>query len=197
MWRGINGEVANTLDANYFKGQGMRGNRERDLVFESYCIGNGQLDQLDLSDKVGALNCMHDQQAVLRISEQEKRMSNTRVRRLTPKECERLQGFPDNYTDLGEWTDTKGRVHKPADSPRYKALGNSIAIPAWVDILKAVAERCPEDEKTMGSLFDGIGGFPLIWERICGGKAVWASEIEEFCIAVTRKHFPEEEGEKK
>ena len=48
----------------------------------------------------------------------------------------------------------------------------------------------------LGSLFDGIGGFPLCWER-CNGKgaAVWASEIEEFPIAVTKKHFPEEEDE--
>lgn len=44
----------------------------------------------------------------------------------------------------------------------------------------------------MGSLFDGIGGFPLVFER-CGAKAVWASEIEEFPIAVTKKHFPEAE----
>ena len=50
----------------------------------------------------------------------------------------------------------------------------------------------PQQELTMGSLFDGIGGFPLCWERCNGpGTAVWASEIEEFCIAVTKKHFPE------
>lgn len=51
------------------------------------------------------------------------------VRRLTPLECERLQGYPDGWTDIGEWTDTKGKKHKPADTPRYKALGNSIALP--------------------------------------------------------------------
>ena len=44
----------------------------------------------------------------------------------------------------------------------------------------------------LGSLFDGIGGFPLVWETTYGaGTAVWASEIEEFPIAVTKKHFPE------
>ena len=48
------------------------------------------------------------------------------VRRLTPLECERLQGFPDGWTDIGEWVDSKGKKHKAADSPRYKALGNSI-----------------------------------------------------------------------
>lgn len=48
------------------------------------------------------------------------------VRRLTPMECERLQGFPDGWTDIGEWRDSKGKLRKPSDSPRYKALGNSI-----------------------------------------------------------------------
>ena len=44
------------------------------------------------------------------------------VRRLTPLECERLQGFPDGWTDIGEWTDSKGKVHKEStDSARYKA----------------------------------------------------------------------------
>lgn len=52
----------------------------------------------------------------------------TVVRRLTPLECERLQGFPDGWTDIGEWVDSKGKLHKDADSPRYKALGNSIAV---------------------------------------------------------------------
>lgn len=51
---------------------------------------------------------------------------NQAVRRLTPLECERLQGYPDSWTDIGEWTDSKGKKHKEADSPRYKALGNSI-----------------------------------------------------------------------
>jgi len=50
------------------------------------------------------------------------------VRRLTPKECERLQGFPDNYTDI----QLKGK--STPDGPRYKALGNSMAVPvmAWI-----------------------------------------------------------------
>jgi DNA (cytosine-5)-methyltransferase 1 len=46
------------------------------------------------------------------------------VRRLTPVECERLQGFPDNYTN----------IPKAVDGPRYKALGNSMAVPVmhWI-----------------------------------------------------------------
>ena len=48
-----------------------------------------------------------------------------------------------------------------------------------------------EGPVTMGSLFDGIGGFPLAFQR-AGAKAVWASEIEEFPIAVTKKRFGED-----
>lgn len=120
-------------------------------------------------------------------------ITNMVVRRLTPMECERLQGFPDHWTDIGEWTDEKGKKHKDADSPRYKALGNSIAMPFWDWMLRRMARYLPEGA-TLGSLFDGIAGFPLIWERIHGkGTARWASEIEPFPIAVTKKHFPEEE----
>lgn len=118
--------------------------------------------------------------------------SNMVVRRLTPMECERLQGFPDHWTDIGEWIDEKGKKHKDADSPRYKALGNSIALPFWDWMLRRMARYLPEDA-TLGSLFDGIAGFPLIWERIHGrGTARWASEIEPFPIAVTKKWFGEE-----
>ena len=125
-------------------------------------------------------------------------VQNMVVRRLTPMECERLQGFPDGWTDIGDWvkTDKRGReikVKGNADSPRYKALGNSIALPFWDWMLRRMARYLPEGA-TLGSLFDGIGGFPLIWERIHGkGTARWASEIEPFPIAVTKKHFPEEE----
>ena len=114
------------------------------------------------------------------------------VRRLTPLECERLQGFPDGWTDIGEWVDEKGKHHPgSSDAARYRALGNSIAIPPWKWVIKrlcAVYER----NATMASLFDGIGGFPYIWEQINGkGSCLWASEIEPFPIAVTKYHFGE------
>lgn len=115
------------------------------------------------------------------------------VRRLTPTECERLQGYPDGWTDLGEWVDSKGKAHKAADAPRYKALGNSIALPQWYYVLGGIADRLP-DNATIGSLFDGIGGFPYVWAQLHAGRkelCVWASEIEEFPIAVTKVHFPE------
>lgn len=50
------------------------------------------------------------------------------VRRLTPMECERLQGFPDDHTDLSEFEEPS------SDTARYRALGNSMAVPviAWL-----------------------------------------------------------------
>lgn len=115
------------------------------------------------------------------------------VRRLTPLECERLQGFPDGHTDIGDWTDSQGKLHKASDTPRYKALGNSIATGPdsfWKFLLKRIIAQYDYDP-TMASLFDGIGGFPLLWEQLSGtGKTLWASEIEEFPIAVTKLRFP-------
>lgn len=114
------------------------------------------------------------------------------VRRLTPVECERLQGYPDDYTNIGDWTDSKGKKHKYADSPRYKALGNSIALPQWLWLVQRMRPYLKE-KPTLGSLFDGLGGFPLVWQRAYGeGTARWASEIEEFPMAVTKRRFGEE-----
>ena len=141
------------------------------------------------------------------------------VRRLTPLECERLQGYPDYWTDVppitelserdmvfwrevfNAWDDINGVKHHsdkqilkwlsepPADGPRYKSLGNSIARPSWKWVLKRISAQFERDA-TLGSLFDGIGGFPSIWEQINGaGSARWASEIEPFPIRVTWTRF--------
>lgn len=119
-------------------------------------------------------------------------LKNGTVRRLTPLECERLQGFPDGWTNIGEWTDSKGKKRKSSDSVRYKALGNSIALPPWKWVLEHICKR-HKGIPTLGSLFDGIGGFPYLWEQINGkGSVVWASEIDEFCIAVTKKRINNE-----
>lgn len=133
----------------------------------------------------------------IQVKESDNEMS-TVVRRLTPLECERLQGFPDGWTDIGEWMDTKGKLHKESsDSARFKSLGNSIALPQWFWISQKL-KPILGDGATLGSLFDGIGGFPLVWEETYGkGTAKWASEIEEFPIAVTKRHFGKEEGMKK
>lgn len=175
----------------------------------TYGIGNGQANEAGImAEEVSqTLNTMHDAQAVMcedvshalrakancayREDAETYLVQNMVVRRLTPLECTRLQGYPDGWVDIGDWTDEKGKKHKDADSPKYKALGNSIALPFWDWMLRRMARYLPEGA-TLGSLFDGIGGFPLCFERIHGkGTARWASEIEPFPIAVTKKWFGE------
>lgn len=190
-----------------------------------WCIGNGQTHDLKLNDLCGALNCMHDEQMVLHNDYRNSMcgelsgqagapgcgagdvparrgghgdMKEYIVRRLTPLECTRLQGFPDHWVDIGDWVDSKGKKHKDADSPKYKALGNSIALPFWYQLLGNISKVLDRDDTeqrkhTLGSLFDGIGGFPLCWSMHNGKETCrWASEIEPFCIEVTKRHFPDE-----
>lgn len=172
------GDVVPTLQSR----MGTGGNQ----VPLAYGVGNGQLNEAQCmaTEKAQTLNTMHDAQAV---------MQNMAVRRLTPLECERLQGFPDGWTDIGAWTDEKGKLHKESsDSARYRALGNSIALPPWKWVLKRLCAQYERDA-TLGSLFDGLGGFPLLWMQLNGWNSVkWASEIEPFCIAVTKRHFGDE-----
>lgn len=118
----------------------------------------------------------------------------TVVRRLTPTECTRLQGFPDGWCDIGDWTDSNGKVHKEADTPKYKALGNSVALPFWFWLLRRISAEY-ETPATMGSLFSGIGGFEYCFIRCNGSDSVkWSSEIEEYPIAVLKKHFGDEDA---
>ena len=67
--------------------------------------------------------------------------TSMQVRRLTPRECERLQGFPDDYTLI------QHRNKPAADGPRYKALGNSMAVPvmAWIGRRIAMVEQLKGD----------------------------------------------------
>ena len=197
------GEIVPSLQAR----MGTGGNQ----VPLAFGIGNGQAcGAASMAvEKAQTLNTMHDPQAVFcpRIAKAIKASgrdphredaatyiaSGMAVRWLTPLECERLQGFPDHWTDIGEWVDSNGKTHKPSDSTRYKALGNSIALPFWDFLAKRISAQYIRPI-TMGSLFDGIGGFPLVFERHNGkGSARWASEIEEFPMAVTKLRFPEGE----
>lgn len=203
------GEVVPSLQARMGTGgnqvpltyqmQGFGDYREGDVA--SSCK---QRDFKDSTDLVCAVDCRNfreggETNGTLQAKEsrgQSLNLNNTVrqnmvVRRLTPMECERLQGYPDGWTDIGEWRDSKGKLRKPSDSPRYKACGNSIALPFWDFLAKRISAQYLRPV-TMGSLFDGIGGFPLVFERHNGkGAARWASEIEEFPIAVTKLRFGE------
>jgi DNA (cytosine-5)-methyltransferase 1 len=149
-------------------------------------------------DVTGTLDCCIAKGTSNQLANSNMFVANTSVvRRLTPMECERLQGYPDHWTDIGDWVDSKGKKHKgESDSPRYKALGNSIALPFWQwmaeRMVRLIKNDEPEKEPTMASLFSGIGGFELVFAR-AGCKPKWNSEIESYPEAVTRVHFGDDE----
>lgn len=120
------------------------------------------------------------------------------VRRLTPLECSRLQGLPDDFANVpayedvpdsesdfwrgawAEWAEINGKKPKTdkqirkwlqapiSESNQYQIYGNGIALPQWVWVLGRISEKLGKDHPTMASLFDGSGSFPLIWEAING-----------------------------
>lgn len=139
------------------------------------------------------------------------------VRRLTPLECSRLQGLPDDFADVpayedvsdgeldfwrevwAEWAEINGKKPKTdkqirqwmqapvSESNQYQIYGNGIALPQWVWVLGRISEKLGKEHRTMASLFDGSGSFPLIWEAINGkGTAVWSSEVNPEAIRVSR-----------
>lgn len=168
------------------------GGNNMPLVAEKKTFAMQRIGEYKESEQASTMKSRDYKDATDLIAEKETKNLQWIVRRLTPVECERLQGFPDGWTDIGEWFDENGKKHKPADSPRYKALGNSIALPQWYWICQKMKPYIGENP-TLGSLFDGIGGFPLVFESTYGdGTAIWGSEIEPFCVAVTKKHFPED-----
>ena len=121
------------------------------------------------------------------------------VRRLTPLECSRLQGMPDDWCDipaqnnvtqtdlehwrptLDEWAAINGKKPKSdaqivkwlsspvSESAQYQMYGNGIALPQWVWVCGRIVETYVKHKPTMASLFDGTGSFPLIWNSILGG----------------------------
>ena len=143
------------------------------------------------------------------------------VRRLTPTECARLQGMPDEWCRLSQiedmsdedyefwkqahktYAEINGKTYKEktkaqmikwynglqADGSEYKAYGNGMALPCVRVPIHGIAKH---GAKTMASLFDGIGGFPLAG-LIDGIETLWTSEIELFPIAVTKERFEEYE----
>lgn len=94
--------------------------------------GKGALIQHDMSATLSTHNTR-----TLITGDHEKR--DLTVRRLTPRECERLQGFPDDYTDIPY----RNKEHAP-DGARYKALGNSMAVP----VMRWIGERIRMVEET-------------------------------------------------
>lgn len=102
------------------------------------CAGNGQLHQMSMQETMNTLDCMHDQQILVgggtAMAEHDGR--KYALRRLTPTECARLQGFPDWWCDGANGS----------DSAQYKMWGNGIALPCAADVLGRIAEEISHAE---------------------------------------------------
>lgn len=172
------------------------GGNNMPLVVEKKAFAMQRIGEYKESEHASTMKSRDYKDATDLIAEKETKNLRWIVRRLTPLEDERLQGFPDGWTDIGDWIDENEKKHKTSDAARYKALGNSIALPQWYWIFQKMKPYIGENP-TLGSLFDGIGGFPLVFESTYGdGTAIWASEVDSFCIAVTKKRFPNVEDDK-
>ena len=147
------------------------------MIAQPYTIGNGQVHDLALDEKVRTLNCMHDAQAA--IVPQETGGYPYIVRRLMPLECSRLQGYPDWWAadldtpnptedEISWWLevfethrkavkpDTKPKTrnqvrkwlqHPHSDSAEYKMWGNSLAIPNAYHVLAGIAEELQKPDE--------------------------------------------------
>lgn len=114
------------------------------------CVGNGQLHSVKPEPIAKTLNTMHDQQAII---------ESGRIRRLTPTECARLQGMPDDWSTLKEfnpwdnelWNAVRGgnytvdqnmkwynKLH--SNSAEYKAWGNGLAFPPTLYVIEGIEE---------------------------------------------------------
>ncbi len=112
-------------------------------------------------------------------------LKNMDVRRLTPIECERLQGFPDNHTMIS-WR--RKDADECPDGPRYKAIGNSMAVPVMRWIGERIAAALPA-EKLNGDY--GGSKTPLdqrdLWRT---PPALFASLDAEFCFQLDAAAAP-------
>ncbi|KPB33556.1 DNA-cytosine methyltransferase [Pseudomonas amygdali pv. sesami] len=125
----VTGDVTHTLKAEGFDGSEDGTGRGQPIVTHAIQAGALRTNPCSGPDGVGVqadhaytLEARAEVQAI---------QSESSVRRLTPRECERLQGFPDDYTRI-PW---RGRILDLCpDGPRYKAIGNSKAVPVvrWI-----------------------------------------------------------------
>lgn len=125
--------------------------------YTTLCVENGQVNQISMAEQSNTLDCMHDQQIIL--SEQKKQKGRYIIRRLTPLECCRLQGFPDWWTEgcerypisMEHATNKTLFLHvnptgaiEGKDSPKYKMWGNGIALPCALHVMQGVARVLEE-----------------------------------------------------
>lgn len=107
---------------------------DQTIVQNVVTMAHGQANAETTTDGVSpTLTCLHEQPIVTFEDDGEMAVTihdgtSWVVRRITPTEAERLQGFPDGWTDIGSWFDSNGRKRKSSDAARFKALGNSMCV---------------------------------------------------------------------
>jgi DNA (cytosine-5)-methyltransferase 1 len=133
---------------------------------------SGNCGVMEQGDRTAALNCATDpnQQIIGR---------GMSVRRLTPTECLRLQGFSDDWLDLDPVL---------SDSSKYRLVGNAVSVPVIEWIAHRLKEACPE-LNTYLSLFAGLGGFDLAFDRT-GFQCVGQVELDKHACRVLERHWP-------
>lgn len=117
------------------KGHGARSGDSKDEYIVPVAFAQNTRDEVREMPYVGALAAEPGMKQTSYIRQA------MAVRRLTPRECERLQGFPDDYTDI------RPRGKDTPDGPRYKALGNSMAVPVMAWIGERIAAVAAQDER--------------------------------------------------
>jgi DNA (cytosine-5)-methyltransferase 1 len=125
-------EVAKCLT----RGIGQRYDSETETMITTYGIPGNWIGRKP-ENGGNAVEPMRDVAPCLTKTDRHGVAQHMAVRRLTPVECERLQGFPDNYTNI-PW---RNKPESP-DGPRYKSLGNSMAVP----VMKWIGERINQME---------------------------------------------------
>jgi DNA (cytosine-5)-methyltransferase 1 len=130
------------------KPKGEEDNRKKQLETRSDDVSNAVTThpfdsvvvptQLGNSEKYGnSVKSEGDDAFTLRSSEPNGVIENKSIRRLTPIECERLQGFPDNWTQYGIYN---GETKEVSNTQRYKMCGNAVT----VDVVEAVVNQCKD-----------------------------------------------------
>ena len=132
--------TASPLDASYGKGPGNRAGTEREFVAVAFNWQEGPGGDLGMKDADSGGS------PPLRVSQTLAVADTSVVRRLTPTECCRLQGFPDDWNSEG--IDAKGKRFSMADAPRYRQLGNAVTVNVanWIanNIVKVYAAHHAE-----------------------------------------------------
>lgn len=133
-------DIAGTLDASYFKGTGARSGKEREFVgiamFENNSRGGYKQGCGTLRASGG--DCGGGSENLIIIFRNIAYVARYILRKLTPLECERLQGYPDYWTKYG-----KSGAELP-DTPRYRALGNSLTVPCAERVFRGILAAISE-----------------------------------------------------